>query len=84
MPSRVRPGSYHTGCRCAACTEENRLRAEARRRRLGVLPWVEYRTTLTRTHGIRTTYKNGCRCEACTDAEREYRRDYRARKAGRA
>lgn len=34
-------------------------------------------------HGTRSRYRRGCRCSSCTAAERDYRRQYRARKANR-
>jgi hypothetical protein len=32
-------------------------------------------------HGVRARYNEGCRCEECKEFNREYWRDYRARKA---
>jgi hypothetical protein len=34
-------------------------------------------------HGTRSRYRRGCRCSSCTAAERDYRRQYRARQATR-
>jgi hypothetical protein len=32
-------------------------------------------------HGTRRRYVEGCRCDECAEAQREYQRDYRARRA---
>lgn len=34
----------------------------------------------TKQHGVRSRYNEGCRCEECKEFNREYWRDYRARK----
>jgi hypothetical protein len=31
-------------------------------------------------HGTRSRYRKGCNCDACVGAEREYRRQYRAKR----
>ena len=37
-----------------------------------------------RQHGLAATYNKGCRCEPCTEASRAYKRDWYARKNGKA
>lgn len=70
------------GCRCRPCTTANSDRVRAFRRRTGrSVPRAEYLASLSRTHGLRSTYKNGCKCERCRAASTAHGRDYRARKA---
>lgn len=37
-----------------------------------------------RQHGLAATYNKGCRCEPCKEAVRAYKRDWYARKNGKA
>lgn len=37
-----------------------------------------------REHGLTGTYSKGCRCEPCVEANRAYKRDWYARRKGRA
>lgn len=52
------------GCRCRACKEANRYRADNDRKKR-----MERGIPETVAHGKATTYGNwGCRCDPCTDA----------------
>ncbi len=67
----------HYRCRCAACTEANRLHMEAQREAM--------RARLAETgmpgrHGSRSTYNNyGCRCEPCVAANSAACAEYQRR-----
>jgi hypothetical protein len=59
---------FHSGCRCDACYEAERVYQEEWRRKNGVGP-----KQAGRTHGIRATYTAGCRCDECRAADTAYK-----------
>ena len=63
------------GCRCAKCTEANRVRAAAEKAKREPLSPDDYR------HGTASAYSNyRCRCDACRRAWATYMREYYARR----
>jgi hypothetical protein len=59
---------YLHGCRCDDCTEANRAKSAARRRRLDI---AERKFAPCGTRGA---WKRGCRCAECVKAARDYDR----------
>ena len=68
-------GYVNRRCRCAKCTEANRVRAAAEKAKREPLSPDDYR------HGTTNAYGNyRCRCAACRRAWATYMRGYNARR----
>lgn len=83
-PQRLSPEhgsrtSYTAGCRCAPCTEANRVYIERWRRRRGV---EQLQRGTFAPHGTRSRYTRGCRCDECTEANTTYERARRRQQRG--
>jgi hypothetical protein len=67
-------GYSNFGCRCAQCTEANRLAQAAYKARLRAEGRV------LGAHGTDSCYDSGCRCDECRAAHNRKSREYKRRR----